>query len=58
MLNEAECEHAAAMRKALSLYASTSFDFADCVFYARHSEEGVPVLTFDKKLARAMERAQ
>lgn len=52
VLDEVDCDHAPAMRKALELYRKTSLDFPDCILAARHSVEGVPVMTFDKKLER------
>lgn len=51
-LDEIECEHEAAMRAALALYRENSLDFPDCILAARHEVEGVPVMTFDKKLKK------
>lgn len=50
LLDDIACEHEAAMRYALQLYRDSSLDFADCILAARSVVEGVPVLTFDKKL--------
>ena len=57
VLDEIDCEHLPAMREALSLYRSTTFDFADCILLARYRIEQVPVMTFDKKLQHAVETA-
>ena len=55
VLDEIDCEHAPAMRKALDVYRETSLDFPDCILAARHSVEGVPVMTFDKKLVKLID---
>lgn len=50
LLDDIDCEHAPAMRRALVLFANTSLDFPDCVLAARHEVEAQPIMTFDKKL--------
>ncbi len=57
VLDEIDCEHLPAMREALALYRSTTFDFADCILLARHRVEQIPVMTFDEKLRRTIEEA-
>lgn len=52
VLDEVECEHSAAMLRALEIYRGTNLDFPDCILAARHSVEGVPVMTFDRKLRK------
>lgn len=53
-LQDVECEHMAAMREALRIYRDSSLDFPDCILIARHEVEGVPVMTFDKRLKDTM----
>ena len=53
-LDEIDCEHMPAMRKALALYQDSALDFPDCILAARQGVEGIPVMTFDKKLKRLM----
>lgn len=55
VLDEVECEHAAAMQEALRMYRSTALDFPDCILAARHAVEGVPVMTFDRKLSKLLD---
>jgi Predicted nucleic-acid-binding protein, contains PIN domain len=56
LLDDIACEHEQAMRYALELYRDNSLDFADCILAARSVIEGTPVLTFDKKLNRLIEK--
>lgn len=56
LLDDIACEHESAMRYALALYRDHNLDFADCVLAARSVVEGVPVLTFDKKLNQLLEK--
>lgn len=56
LLDDIACEHEAVMRYALVLYRDHNLDFADCILAARSVVEGAPVLTFDKKLSRLLER--
>lgn len=57
-LDEIDCEHLPAMKVALDIYAEGSLDFADCILAARHEVEDAPVMTFDKKLRRLIERRE
>lgn len=52
LLDEIDCDHHPAMKCALEIFCNEKFDFADCILAARHQIEGIPVMTFDKKLAR------
>ncbi len=56
VLEEIDCEHMPAMREALAIYRSSSFDFADCILLARYQIERIPVLTFDKKIRDCIEK--
>ncbi|WP_296011441.1 PIN domain-containing protein [uncultured Adlercreutzia sp.] len=56
LLDDVACEHEATMRCALALFQEHKLDFADCILAAKHFVEGVPVLTFDKKLQRLIEQ--
>lgn len=56
LLDDVACEHEATMRYALVLYRDHNLDFADCILAARSVVEGTPVLTFDKKLNRLLEK--
>lgn len=55
LLDEIDCEHMPVVREALAVYRSTSFDFADCILLARHRVEQIPVMTFGRKLRKAVE---
>lgn len=55
LLEEVDCEHYSSMQYALELFQKEKLDFADCVLAARHKVEGIPVMTFDKKLKRVLE---
>lgn len=50
------CSRLGVLIEALEAYGSTSLDFVDCVLLASAKVEHADVLTFDKKLARAIER--
>lgn len=52
LLDEVDCDHYPATQRALEIFQEKQFDFADCVLAARHEVEGIPVMTFDKKLSR------
>ena len=54
-LDEIDCEHLPSMKRALTIYRDTNFDFPDCILAARHQVEGMPVMTFDKKLQKYIE---
>ena len=54
LLDEIYCEHLPAMRRALDIYRNTKLDIPDCILAARNVVEGVPVMSFDKKLIRLM----
>lgn len=56
LLDEVDCDHLSAMKDALGIFRNSNFDFADCILAARHRIEGVPVLTFDKKLVKYIEK--
>ncbi len=58
LLDEVDCDHHPSMQRALELYRESRFDFADCILAARHQVEGMPVLTFDKKLKRLIASMQ
>ena len=50
------CSRLNVLIEALEAYGSTSLDFVDCVLLASAKVEQADVLTFDKKLKRAIER--
>lgn len=52
LLDEVDCEYEEAMRRALVIYRETALGFPDCILAARRAVEGVPVMTFGKKLAK------
>lgn len=57
LLDEVWCEREAAARKALAFYGAGTLDFVDCALLAESTVNGREVLTFDKKLLRAIEAA-
>ena len=50
------CSRMSTLIEALEAYGSTTLDFVDCVLLASAKVEHTDVLTFDKKLAKAIER--
>lgn len=57
LLDESWCERAEVVRRSLSFYGAGKLDFVDCVLLAESTVNKRAVLTFDKKLLRAMEAA-
>lgn len=54
-LDEVDCDRKPIMLRALSAFKLSGFDFVDCILLATHELAGAEVLTFDKKLKRAIE---
>lgn len=53
-LDEVVCARKGIARAALSSFANTNLDFADCILYAESVVESRKVLTFDKKLQQLL----
>ena len=56
LLDDIDCEHRETALEALRLYRANGLDFPDCILAARSKVEGVPVLTFDRKLRKLLEQ--
>lgn len=54
LLDEIEVSHKPALLYALRLYADSRLDFVDCLLAGYHHVEGQSVVTFDKKLQKAL----
>lgn len=54
LLEEVDCERRAIVCEALEIYATCALDFVDCILVAANRLASQPVLTFDKKLNRAL----
>ena len=50
LLDDVACRRRGIALAALGLWSGSTYDFADCVLAAEHSELGRDVLTFDRKL--------
>jgi predicted nucleic-acid-binding protein len=57
LLDETWCGREEVARKSLALYGAGKLDFVDCVLLAESIVNDRAVLTFDKKLLRAMKAA-
>ena len=44
------------IEEALSMYGSSSFDYADCIYIAISKKSGQRALTFDKKMNNMMDK--
>lgn len=53
-LEEVEVPHPLALRYAFRLYGQSKLDFVDCVLAGYHHVDGAEILTFDKKLLKAL----
>lgn len=51
LLQEIDIEYKFVMNNALTLFASTTLDFVDCILISRHHLLGETVFTFDKKMS-------
>lgn len=56
-MDDVDCTRWQVAVTALSGFGSTNLDFVDCVLLAEAKANGRKVLTFDKKLKRAIEQA-
>lgn len=54
LLEEVDCERRVIIQKALDIYASSKFDFVDCILVSTNRLTSQPILTFDKKLNRVL----
>lgn len=57
LLDEVWCEREGVAREALAFYGTRKLDFVDCVLLAESVVNERAILTFDKKLLRAMKAA-
>lgn len=55
LLNDVECPRNQVLLMALDRFGKTGFDFVDCVLIATATVDHVKVLTFDKRLAKALD---
>ena len=56
LLESIHVERQDEMEQALAIYAETSLDLIDCILAAMHEISGRDVITFDKKLNRALQK--
>jgi len=54
-LDEVDCQNEI-MRKAFEVYGDTKFDFVDCLLYAYSKLNGDEICTFDKDLAKILNK--
>ena len=57
ILLDVRVENLKTLRYALGLFDQTSLDFVDCILVAYHKVLGVDIMSFDKKLNSALEKA-
>ena len=48
------CQESDVLNLALDVYASHNLDFVDCVLAGYHHIEGMDIVTFDRKLEKAI----
>ncbi len=56
LLDEVACARMRVAKAALGFFAQTKLDFVDCVLLAEKRVNGREVFTFDKKLARELDK--